>query len=398
MKKISDLSISLFLLGFSLLLLRNFIPTTALSMTGMVALFYRLLRYSGYLVLFFSLYLRRKINRRYFYVVVCFSALMLIISEVSSYKVVTDYWFCIAFSNGIPFQKIIRRYTRVISVGILLTILACKAGALTNYIYYSSRGTRESLGFIYPTDFAAHMFYLSCAITYLFRKKIRLWHGLIYVAVAFIMYEITISRAGCYMIPTSFIALYLAKALRKLQSKLTNLLLLLDVPICAALTYVMVLKYDASSAFWRAIDSLTSGRLRYGIHLLLLNRITLFGQYVVQRGNGHGKAHLSFDEYTYIDMSFMRILVMYGIVFFVLLLAYCVLLNYKCLKNNEYLIPALLLMIAINSIIAQHFVDFSYNVFLLCFFTDIESFEPSRIRFVFGDRRLRASYSYPKKM
>ena len=45
--------------------------------------------------------------------------------------------------------------------------------------------------------------------------------------------------------------------------------------------------------------------------------------------------------------------------------------NFK-LKNGEIVIPILIMLIAINSMVAHHFTDIVYNVFILCFFANID--------------------------
>ena len=140
--------------------------------------------------------------------------------------------------------------------------------------------------------------------------------------------------------------------------------------ICALLTLIMIYFYNPSSKVWEAINTFTTNRLTYAKRIMANNTMTLFGQYIEQRGDGNG-GRLAGEAYTYIDLSFQRILLMYGILLFAFILIYSVLLYRKSYKKRNMTIPLLLLVVAFYSLTAQHYFDFSYNFILLSYFAII---------------------------
>ena len=138
------------------------------------------------------------------------------------------------------------------------------------------------------------------------------------------------------------------------------------------LNFLMIRFYNESSKFWHAINAFTTNRLEYAKNIMANNTVTFFGQYIEQRGDGNGGRLLG-EAYTYIDLSFQRILLMYGILLFLFVLVYSVLLFNKSQKNGNYKIPLLLFVISFYSLTAQHYFDFSYNFILLSYFAIISA-------------------------
>ena len=85
------------------------------------------------------------------------------------------------------FDNILKVYTAVVSVMLIVAAIASQTGMIADVIGYSPRNAaaaRHSYGIIYPTDFAAHIFYLILAVSclvygreYRKTKNTDIWHG-----------------------------------------------------------------------------------------------------------------------------------------------------------------------------------------------------------------------------
>ena len=89
------------------------------------------------------------------------------------------------FAGGMVYYKtgnlnalmysVLKIYSVVALFFIVLIVFLAVIGAIPNLQFVQSRSAgvvvRNSFGFIYPTDFASHCFYLYTAISYIFRKK-----------------------------------------------------------------------------------------------------------------------------------------------------------------------------------------------------------------------------------
>ena len=65
-------------------------------------------------------------------------------------------------AKNVRFDNILKVYTAVVSVMLIVAAIASRTGVIADVIGYSPRNAaaRHSYGIIYPTDFAAHIFYL----------------------------------------------------------------------------------------------------------------------------------------------------------------------------------------------------------------------------------------------
>ena len=98
--------------------------------------------------------------------------------------------------------------------------------------------------------------------------------------------------------------------------------------------------------------------------------IKLFGQPVEMVGNG-GTSGVS-KNYFFIDCSYLYTALRYGLLVLVIFCIYFVAINYKMMKRKNIFFTIVVAFIAINSMVAHHFIDIAYNPFLLSFFAFIE--------------------------
>lgn len=72
---------------------------------------------------------------------------------------ITNVFLLVAI-YGINYKKILKIYLCVSIPITIYTIIASQIGWVTNLIYHQGERVRESFGFIYPTDFAAHVSFI----------------------------------------------------------------------------------------------------------------------------------------------------------------------------------------------------------------------------------------------
>ena len=361
----------IYLTGYALVLFRTFIDSTTFhwifpSLLGLI------MRLGGYALILTQVLIERKVKIRYFYI----GIIMLMISFLSlfkgGYSVLLDYAICCVFAVNVDFRRITIVYVVETITLTIITIVASLTGIIENYIYFRATGEiRLSLGFIYPTNFAAHVFFTMVGIAFLSYSKFSWKHLAVYGAVAYVMYLLTNARGPSSMIAVLAVVVLLYKVLREKGFKaIPDWFLKYSTVICAVLTLLMIRFYNANNAFWEVVNAFTTNRLTYAKRSMQQNPITLLGQFIEQRGDGNG-GRLHGEAYTYIDLSFQRILLMYGLLLFIFILVYSVLLYKKSAKRRNITIPLLLFIIAFYSLTAQHYFDFSYNFILLSYFANI---------------------------
>ena len=252
-----------------------------------------------------------------------------------------------------------------------MVMVLAKLGLIENLVFWRFDGMmgnrRESFGFGYPTDFASHLFFVMLLHFYRRNGKLRGYDYLAFIAVALFVNKFCDARLTVVSIILLILVSFMYPIITKNNRTVWNILLCWGAPLCAAFSWLLILLYKFGSGLAVSIDRLMSYRLSITNNMLAKYGIKLFGQYFSQHGYGGGISETQVT-YSYVDMSFVRIVMMFGIVFFVILMILTVIKMRYFIRTKDYLLPLIMLVVSICSIADQHFFDFSYNVFLLTIF------------------------------
>ncbi|WP_208421995.1 hypothetical protein [Latilactobacillus fragifolii] len=300
-----------------------------------------------------------------------YGTLFIIVTIFASYVAKNNLYILAMFMIGaynVPIRGIIRIYVIEMTVLLLVTGLLSYKGTIPNYTYLRGLKTRNSFGTKYPTDFAAHVFYVLLGYIYLIKGKVNLFVFSIYMILGYTVLKLTDARLDAILIFVIGIIFYLYNLLDKeyinpIIDK-TYLAPLLGAVIANTITY-----YYKSSPILVTLDKLLSGRLYYGNMAFNEYPVRLFGNYIEQHGwGGTGRLDMLF-KYFFIDSSFVNSLLSFGIVFTVYLI---ILLTVSLKKVDiEYKKIFLLcfLCVTMSSMIDQHFLELFYNPFILIGFS-----------------------------
>ena len=143
---------------------------------------------------------------------------------------------------------------------------------------------------------------------------------------------------------------YLEKLIAYLGSKKINLLILLFIFINIILPYI----YTPNNVILRKLDNLLSTRLYFGNLAFKNYNVDLLGQYIYQVGNG-GIHHSPITNYFFIDVSYVRILMMQGLVAFIYSLFLICKNSSNFIENKLYFYEFMLLMVVLSAAIDHHF-------------------------------------------
>ncbi|MCR5293803.1 MAG: hypothetical protein K6E30_01350 [Lachnospiraceae bacterium] len=279
-------------------------------------------------------------------------------------------------------------------VSVLLTILIFFLSQ-TGYIAYTvSEQGKHSFGFNYHTDAAARILY---TLSILFVLKNGLLNHFDYLLLLlFIIFNwlfmgaktvllislLLLAGTACYQ---SFLVPGMRKKRKSERITFPSILiialksflsaaLILAVPAFSAVSYVLTSEYTEDPAmFYNRYSFLSTikSRLMIGRKALSEYRISLFGQSVPQEGFG-GLSKPEGSGYFYIDNSYIRILVMYGIVIFLFVMLLFVILSARALLSRNFYLLFILTLIAFESMIDQFLLNPFYNTFLILVLADLD--------------------------
>ena len=288
-----------------------------------------------------------------------------------------DYDMCyytifIFGAEEIEFRKILKIFILTVSSIMTVTIIASILNLIPNIEVGRSASPvlRYSLGALYPTDFAARVFCLILAYVALKKFILSLPEYIGIIAVIFTINLVTDTRLDTILMILILVCCILKKYLEKLiaylGSKKINLLILLFIFINIILPYI----YTPNNVILRKLDNLLSTRLYFGNLAFKNYNVDLLGQYIYQVGNG-GIHHSPITNYFFIDVSYVRILMMQGLVAFIYTLFLICKNSSNFIENKLYFYEFMLLMVVLSAAIDHHFWEISFNFTLLATFSKL---------------------------
>ena len=268
---------------------------------------------------------------------------------------------------NVDMKVVLRNYVIVAGILVVGVFLLSLVGMVPNLQYNRAGVIRNSFGFIYPTDFASHCFYLFLAISYLLKDKFiwtRSLFGVLLSAFIIKYCDARLNALSILLATVIFIYFYYSNG-KKL--KIFALLPYSAVVFASIVTYLSY-KFSWSNPFLVSINKLITGRLALGRNAFDTFGVHLFGTRNVQFIGSGGKTE-SVIGYNYVDSSYVQMLFTYGIVPVVLLIIIYVVASRKQYKDGQYLLVAILSLIAFNCMIEAFWFVPTYNIFMFLLFT-----------------------------
>ena len=301
-----------------------------------------------------------------------FSAVILIAFIVPA--IVTEYsflfWigFLIVGAKDVDFDKILKVF---LSLGITITVaafFASQAGWIEDLIYVVPRGdywaVRQSFGSVYPTDFTAHLLFFGIAGMCLAENKITWGKIFNFVFLTWFVLDKCDAKTGAIcMIAFSILLVFIRFFKNKLNGNGIYYLLNSANIVLAMLYLAMTHLFDVNNALWFRVNELLSKRLENSNKAINLYDYKLFGQNIEELG--FGRTIEQFEGYFFIDDSFLRIALKYGVVLLVVVLAIFWCCGVKAIKSRRIIIVASIAIVALHSFMEHHLIEVAYNP-LLC--------------------------------
>lgn len=364
----------LFLVAFIIFLTGETLTTTMFSIPGKVYLLCKMVAVMliGIKVLCFDIY-----RRRTFGIFIFLMAAAVVIMVHTGYTEPFMWLLMLFGARNVPWKKILQTYLVVSAAIVLLAFCASLLNIIENlqYIRAGEDIVRNSFGIVYTTDFASHIFSLMLVSFYLLRERLTMLHYGIAATVAGLVFWFCHTRldVACMLILILlFMILGMRKPDRSLKSRYRETggigkLCVWIMPIAALGMFVSTKLYREGNAAFEMLDQILSLRLSLGQEGLMRYDITPFGQMVRMIGYGGGNEWTG--EYFFVDCSYLYVLLRYGIIFLLFVLAVYV----KCCKKfrkDHYFLVAIAL-VSLNCMIAHHLIELAYNPFALALFAAV---------------------------
>ena len=210
---------------------------------------------------------------------------------LTEYRFLWYTGFLIVSAKDVDFDKILKVYLTIGIAIMLAAFVASQVGWIENLQYTALRGkewiVRNSFGSVYPTDFAAHVFYLSIAIACLLHQKINCGKLSVIILFAIFVLNYCGARTSALCMFVLVTAIILIQHLKSLTEKKYILYIINFSTITFAGIFISLVHFfDYGKAWMVKIDSLLSNRLIISKEAINSYEYKLFGQNIREIGLG----------------------------------------------------------------------------------------------------------------
>ncbi len=273
-------------------------------------------------------------------------------------------------------KVILKTYVGVAGTIVLAVFLLSLLKVVPNLQYSRGAVIRNSFGFIYPTDFAAHCFYLYVAISYLLKDRYIGLRSLSGVLLALFIIKFCDARMNAISLLVAVLLFLFFYFTKEKKLKLYHLLPYSVILFSSGMIY-LTYHFSWSSPLYVQINQFITGRLALGKNAFNLYPLNWFGTREVQF-IGSGGSTESVLNYNYVDSSYVQMLFTYGVVPVALLVGIYVIVSKYEFKKGRYLFVAILSLIAINCMIEAFWFVPTYNIFMFTLFaTEVVKKKPA---------------------
>lgn len=287
-------------------------------------------------------------------------------------------------ARNVNFKTIVKLYLIIVGSLLLLAFIGSQLGIIQNIRFVTTEGVRESFGVVYTTDFAAHIFYLSCAYLYLKADTFRIIDYVPVILTLLIIYWFTKTMTDVIALVVLLVLFTFYIYRKKLRHNWIVAAMLrysfLAMPIISVIIFQMSACYNTNDNFFIKANQFLSNRLALGYDAILSYGIKLLGQSPIYANGWGGSRVAALSQgagnltYFYIDSSYLNMLIAYGILFTLVVILSTSFFLYHRSKRNDYLLPIIFAAIAISAGFDQHLMEVTYNVFFLSLVAKLPSY------------------------
>ena len=280
----------------------------------------------------------------------------------------------IAATYGRDYKKILKWSIYLAGGFMCLTVLLNLVGILPEDNLVRDGKVRHSFGTLGPTNLAGHVGFVILSFIFLKEGRIK-WPAYVIIAALSILNMVFVdgrtSQISVILATGGCLVLLAAEQLKlKPPEKLMKVFsrcMLLSFVIMSALTLVLVLTYNPDpGVFYNRIHFLESfrGRLENANRVLSVTGVSLLGRYY-QNYWIPGQGFIETGNYEFLDSSYARLFIMYGVAGFAVIISLLTFLQYRLMKAGKVFCMFVMAVCSIHFVMEHHILEPAYNIFLI---------------------------------
>ncbi|MEO5288745.1 hypothetical protein [Limosilactobacillus allomucosae] len=282
-------------------------------------------------------------------------------------------------ARNVDFKRIIKIYFYVGMLLLAFVVISAMGGLIRNLVYRRDMTNivRQSFGIAYPTDFAAHVLYLILAYAYLKFGKIKWYDYAVFLAAAIFLVKFSDARLSAYAIILSIPVLWIGQ-----RAQTDHLLsrfiasFYWTVPILSA--YLVIIAsyfFTPSNKILTKVNNASSGRLFLGHKAISEYGFSMFGKQIIEHGwggaNGLKMSQNAPANYFFVDSSFLRMTILYGIIMAIIILLAMTKISWESFQKGSFALASIIVIVSVSAMVEQRLLDLAYDPFLIALLANV---------------------------
>lgn len=259
-------------------------------------------------------------------------------------------------------------------VGVVLVLLLSYFGIIENWTYNIGGKLQNSLGYNYSSIPATYVFVLCLMRCYLKKANTGIFEIILKIVLAGVIYNLTYSLTSFILIISICIfefSYYIKVHIRfnindKYYNKFVKIVLASIPVIIVFFSLTTSIFYNGNNSVLVFLDNKLSNRLYLGHEAIENYGIPILGKNIKWVGNGgRGHVKLSSIDYNFVDNSYIRIILDYGVLYFILIITMLIMYQINLVRKRKIYQIFIQILIFLWAISEPCIMEVEKNVFLI---------------------------------
>lgn len=282
-------------------------------------------------------------------------------------------------ARNVDFKRIIKIYFYVRMLLLAFVVISAMGGLIRNLVYRRDMTNivRQSFGIAYPTDFAAHVLYLILAYAYLKFGKIKWYDYAVFLAAAVFLVKFSDARLSAYAIILSIPVLWIGQRAQT-DHLLSRFIASFYWTVPILLAYLVIIAsyfFTPSNKTLTKVNNASSGRLFLGHKAISEYGFSMFGKQIIEHGwggaNGLKMSQNAPANYFFVDSSFLRMTILYGIIMAIIILLAMTKISWESFQKGSFALASIIVIVSVSAMVEQRLLDLAYDPFLIALLANV---------------------------
>lgn len=282
-------------------------------------------------------------------------------------------------ARNVDFKRIIKIYFYAGMLLLAFVVISAMGGLIRNLVYRRDMTNivRQSFGIAYPTDFAAHVLYLILAYAYLKFGKIKWYDYAVFLAAAVFLVKFSDARLSAYAIILSIPVLWIGQRAQTdhLLSRFIASFYWMVPILSAYLVIIASYFFTPSNKILTKVNNASSGRLFLGHKAISEYGFSMFGKQIIEHGwggaNGLKMSQNAPANYFFVDSSFLRMTILYGIIMAIIILLAMTKISWESFQKGSFALASIIVIVSVSAMVEQRLLDLAYDPFLIALLANV---------------------------